>query len=50
MTTFDEAGRLALYSEAQLDLLAFTASLQPDQDSTDPAALLARAWGNAGSS
>ena len=48
MTTFDEAGRLTLYSDAQLDLLAATASLQPEQATTDPASLLAQAWAQAG--
>ena len=48
MTTFDEAGRLALYSEAQLELLAATTSLQPDQATIDPAWLLTRAWAQAG--
>ncbi|MGO9810051.1 MAG: asparagine synthase (glutamine-hydrolyzing) [Isosphaeraceae bacterium] len=48
MTTFDETGRLTLYSDAQLDLLAATAALQPDQAAADPASLLARAWAQAG--
>ena len=48
MTTFDEAGRLTLYSDAQLDLLAATTSLQPEQATTDPASLLAQAWAQAG--
>jgi len=48
MTTFDEAGRLTLYSDAQLDLLAAATSLQPEQATTDPASLLAQAWAQAG--
>jgi len=48
MTTFDEAGRLSLYSDTQLDLLASAASLQPEQASTDPASLLAQACALAG--
>jgi asparagine synthase (glutamine-hydrolysing) len=47
MTTFDEAGRLAIYSDVQLDLLAATAVLQPDQAATDPASLLRQAWAKA---
>ena len=48
MTTFDEAARLALYSDAQLDLLASTASTPPDPAAADPASLLARALGPGG--
>ncbi len=48
MTTFDEAGRLALYCDAQLDLLAAAAAIQPDQNSTDPASLLTQGWAKAG--
>jgi asparagine synthase (glutamine-hydrolysing) len=48
MTTFDEAGRMALYSDAQLDLLAKTAASQADSISTDPASILARACTAAG--
>ncbi len=44
MTTFDEAGRLALYSDAQLDLLASAASALPDPSEADPAALLGTAF------
>jgi asparagine synthase (glutamine-hydrolysing) len=47
MTTFDEIGRMALYSEDHLDLLASTASLQSDQVSTDPASVLSRACASA---
>jgi asparagine synthase (glutamine-hydrolysing) len=43
MTTFDEAGRLRLYTDTQLDLLATTAAQQDDQAATDPSAILARA-------
>jgi asparagine synthase (glutamine-hydrolysing) len=43
MTTFDEMGRMTLYTDAQLDELASTAALQSDQTSTDPASVLARA-------
>jgi asparagine synthase (glutamine-hydrolysing) len=49
MTTFDEVGRMELYSDAQLDLLASTAASQDDQAATDPAAILARACAAAGS-
>jgi asparagine synthase (glutamine-hydrolysing) len=48
LTTFDEAGRLALYTDAQLDHLASAAALSPDQGATDPATLLARACAAAG--
>ncbi len=48
MTTFDEPGRLSLYTDAQLELLAATASLQADQNSTDPAFLLIQSWARAG--
>ncbi|MGC8642969.1 MAG: asparagine synthetase B family protein, partial [Isosphaeraceae bacterium] len=47
MTTFDEVGRMALYSEDHLDFLASTASLQPEQVSTDPASVLTRACASA---
>ena len=48
MTTFDEIGRLSLYADAQLDLLATTAALQPEQTSADPAFLLRQACAMAG--
>jgi asparagine synthase (glutamine-hydrolysing) len=48
MTTFDEAARMALYSEAQLDLLASTVSDLPDPSAADPAALLSSAFASAG--
>jgi asparagine synthase (glutamine-hydrolysing) len=48
MTTFDEAGRLSLYSDEQLDALATAAALLDDPGSTDPSSLLARACGMAG--
>jgi asparagine synthase (glutamine-hydrolysing) len=47
MTAFDEAGRLALYSDAQLELLGSTAALQADDVSSDPALVLARACAGA---
>jgi asparagine synthase (glutamine-hydrolysing) len=47
MTTFDEAGRLDLYSEGQLELLASTASLHDDPASNDPAMILAQACASA---
>ena len=37
MTTFDEAARMALYSDAQLDLLASAAATLPDPSDADPA-------------
>ena len=36
MTTFDEAARMALYSDAQLDLLASTVSDLPDPSASRP--------------
>jgi asparagine synthase (glutamine-hydrolysing) len=48
MTTFDEIGRLSLYADAQLDLLATTAALQSEQSSVDPAFLLRHACAMAG--
>jgi asparagine synthase (glutamine-hydrolysing) len=48
LTTFDEAGRLTLYTDVQLDHLASTAALSADQGSTDPATLVARACAVAG--
>jgi asparagine synthase (glutamine-hydrolysing) len=48
MTTFDEAGRLALYSDAQLDFLASTAAALADQFDADPASLSTRAFAMAG--
>ena len=44
MTTFDEAARMALYSEAQLDALAVAASRLPDPAEADPATLLSDAF------
>jgi asparagine synthase (glutamine-hydrolysing) len=44
MTTFDEAGRLTLYSDDQLDALASAASTLDDPTQADPAALLSRAF------
>ena len=44
MTTFDEAGRLALYSESQLEMLATSAAALSDESAADPAALLTRAF------
>jgi asparagine synthase (glutamine-hydrolysing) len=38
MTTFDEATRLSLYADQQLDVLATTAACFPDQSQADPAA------------
>jgi asparagine synthase (glutamine-hydrolysing) len=40
MTTFDEASRLALYSDLQLALLASTAAALSDQSDADPASFL----------
>ncbi|MGO9600800.1 MAG: asparagine synthase (glutamine-hydrolyzing) [Isosphaeraceae bacterium] len=48
LTTFDESGRLVLYSDPQLDRLASTAALSPDQGATDPATLITRACAAAG--
>ena len=47
MTTFDEAGRIALYSDAQLELLASAASLLAGPRESDPASILARACASA---
>jgi len=47
MTTFDEAGRLALYSDGQLDVLASTAAALTDQSEADPASFLTRAFATA---
>ena len=44
MTTFDEAGRLLLYSDDQLDALASAASTLDDPSKADPAALLGTAF------
>jgi asparagine synthase (glutamine-hydrolysing) len=44
MTTFDEAARLALYSDDQLDRLASAASAPDDPSEADPAALLSMAF------
>jgi asparagine synthase (glutamine-hydrolysing) len=48
MTTFDEAARLVMYSDAQLDLLASTATGLADQSEADPASYLACAFAVAG--
>ena len=48
LTTFDESGRMVLYSDPQLDRLASTAALSPDQGATDPATLVTRACASAG--
>ncbi len=48
MTTFDEAARMAIYSDSQLDLLASTAADLPDPSEADPATLLSKAFGAAG--
>ena len=48
MTTFDEAARMALYSDAQLDLLASAAAALPDPSEADPASFLATAFAAAG--
>jgi asparagine synthase (glutamine-hydrolysing) len=45
MTTFDEASRMALYSDSQLDLLASTVANLPDTAQADPAAWLSAAFG-----
>jgi asparagine synthase (glutamine-hydrolysing) len=44
MTTFDEASRLALYADDQLDRLASTAAALYDEDDADPASFLTRAF------
>jgi asparagine synthase (glutamine-hydrolysing) len=44
MTTFDEADRMGLYSDNQLDLLAAAARDLPDPSQADPAALLSTAF------
>jgi asparagine synthase (glutamine-hydrolysing) len=44
MTTFDEASRLTLYSDDQLDTLASAASELEDASAADPSALLADAF------
>ena len=44
MTTFDEAARLSLYSDDQLDRLASAASATADPSEADPAALLGMAF------
>jgi asparagine synthase (glutamine-hydrolysing) len=43
MTTFNEAGRISLYSDSQLDILASRASPDDDSALNDPAAILAQA-------
>ena len=43
MTTFDEADRMRLYSDNQLDLLAAAATELPDPSQADPAILLSTA-------
>jgi len=48
MTTFDEATRMSLYSDAQLDSLAVSAAALPDQAAADPASFLAAAFAMAG--
>jgi asparagine synthase (glutamine-hydrolysing) len=47
MTTFDEAARLALYSDDQLDVLASAASKVADTSAADPSVFLAMAFGAA---
>ena len=47
MTTFDEAGRLTLYSDDQLDALATAAAGLDDPTQADPAALLGQAFASA---
>ena len=47
MTTFDEAARMALYSNAQLDLLATAAAALPDPSEADPAAYLSASFASA---
>jgi asparagine synthase (glutamine-hydrolysing) len=44
MTTFDEADRMALYSDNQLDLLTVAALNLPDPSRADPATLLSTAF------
>ena len=44
MTTFDEAGRMELYSEEHLDWLVATATSEQDQSEADPAAILISAF------
>jgi asparagine synthase (glutamine-hydrolysing) len=44
MTTFDEAGRIELYSEGHLDWLVATATSERDQAEADPAAILISAF------
>jgi asparagine synthase (glutamine-hydrolysing) len=44
MTTFDEAARMSLYSDAQLDLLTSAAAALADQSEADPASLLTKAF------
>ena len=48
MTNFDEAARLTLYSDEQLDLLASAGSALSDPSEADPAALLTAALARAG--
>jgi asparagine synthase (glutamine-hydrolysing) len=48
MTTFDEVGRLSLYSDEQLEVLATTAAMQTDQVQADPSGLLLQACAMAG--
>jgi asparagine synthase (glutamine-hydrolysing) len=45
MTTFDEAGRIELYSDRHLDWLVATATSERDQSEVDPAAILISAFG-----
>ena len=40
MTTFDEAARIAIYSDTQLDLLATTAADMPNPSEADPGHIL----------
>ena len=48
MTTFDEAARMALYSDAQLDLLGLDRGGAARPSEADPAAFLATAFATAG--
>ena len=48
MTTFDEAARMAIYSDTQLDLLATTVADLPESSQADPTALLSSAFAAAG--
>jgi asparagine synthase (glutamine-hydrolysing) len=48
MTTFDEAARLSLYSEAQLDALALRATALPEPSEAEPASVLMSAFTLAG--